>query len=392
MILTGLKYLTRSLSRSIWVVAAIVAMTMMSCGEDVPVSLTGEDRTGVVEFSVLTYKNMDIKGLSRVADWSNDRLTWSDGYESLLGDTFDTALLKDQLYVVITDADCTREYAVTNLICTRTTETALTVTYDFRGRVPKEDLAAVSALSDGKLHIVANAGYNPVLSSGSDISFRRYGQPDNSFTSIPMWGVKEFDFSALAPNSMLNVGSVSLLRSMAKVVIEAADGVGMDKLKLSSVEISEINTEGYLLPQGWTGIRNTESLERNAVRIPAQTAIGPVRFQFVDNHVEFYLPEMRNAGGNREIKMDVVFNAWFGDRHATLYFRPYVNGEPDGAPYDVRRNYLYRYKVDTPQQLGLSAVVDVVPYTSVELDPEFGFITPLPSNKNEGDQPGLVIP
>lgn len=391
--MTGLKYLTRCLSRSIWVVAAIVAMTMMSCREDVSDTLSGEDQSGVVEFRVLTYKIMGTKGLSRVADWSDNSLTWSDEYESFLGDTFDTALLKDQIYVVITDADCTREYAVTNLTCTRQIENSLMVTYEFKGRINKDDLDEVGALSNGKLHITANAGYRPDLIADNDISFSRYGLPDNKFTSIPMWGVKEFDFTAVAPNTTLNVGDVSLLRAMAKVVIDKTPDVETDIQTLKSVEISSVNTRGYLLPQGWKNISNTGALERNAVRIPAQTPIGPVQFWFYDNHVEFYLPEMRNAEGSSEIKMTLKFDTAFGEKTGTLYFRPYVNGNSDGAPYDIRRNYLYSYKVDMPLHMDINAVVDVVPYTSVELDPEFGFVTPLPGNKNnEGDLPGFATP
>lgn len=368
MILSGLRHICGRLTHSIAVVAVIAALTLMSCSQDKPAMPSGEDQTGIVAFRVLTFKTTASQTMSRATATGNP--DWNDEYANQGGNEFETALLKDQLYVVITDETCRTEYAVTNLVCTKVQENGITVAYEYMGRVNKEDLTDIATLTKGKLHIIANAGYKPQLSDEN--VFTLYGQPDNNFTAIPMWGVKTVDFSSINLEGPLNVGDVALLRSMAKVVIENDRSTDNDIKKLKSVAVSSVNTKGSLLPAQWSSIKSTTDLDRHSINLPDQTPIGPVVYDFNNDCVEFYLPEINNPEGTDELKLEITYETQEGrERIGTVYFRKYELGEPTDSRYDIYRNYLYKYTVKMTTS-DLSAEVDVIPYTEVLLKPDFG--------------------
>ncbi|MBD5193335.1 MAG: hypothetical protein HDS91_02280 [Bacteroidales bacterium] len=364
MILSGIRHICGHLTHSIAVVAAIAALALMSCShDDTPDMPAGEDQSGIVAFNVVAFKTAGTTTYSRA--------TWGDSYEQDGGDSFDTRLLKDQLYVYITDENCSTEYSVTNLVCTGSEENGVTVSYYYQGRIHDEDIDKVAALTNGKLHIIANAGSNPALDDAT--TYAHYGQPGENFTAIPMWGVKQVnDLSGIKDSKeIFDFKDVALLRSMAKVVIENATDADNYITALESVAVSAINTTGYLLPDGWKDIATTKNLDRYAVRIPEQSSKGPVFYKFADNRVEFYMPEILNPADD-ELKLTLFFKTKDDKaRTGELLFRKYSDGEPTDTRYNLRRNYLYNYTVrmDITE---FAVEVDVDPYTIIELDPIFG--------------------
>lgn len=308
MILSGLKYIAGRLTHSIAVVATVVALTMVSCADDAPYATTGEDQAGVVAFRVLTFRTAATPA-SRAEGpfWGND-------YDKDPGDNdFDIRLLKDQLYVTITDADCSQEYAVTNLVCTEVKEEGIFVRYEYQGRIDKDDVEKVKVLTNGKLHIIANAGYYPKLSN--ETMFTLFGQPSDNFKAIPMWGVTTCNFSNVELGKTFDVeNEVSLLRSMAKVVIDIDPSADNYISELKTVTMLAANTKGYLLPDGWEGIGDTKTLDRHALRVPgaAEQQTIPLTFNFTNNRVVFYLPEMKNSADN-EIALNLTFKTKYDE-------------------------------------------------------------------------------
>lgn len=363
MILPGLRNIMSRLT-GISVIAVLAALTMISCSQGASDAPTGDDLSGKVAFRVVTYKTFGSKYTSRS--------TWGDVYENNSGIEFETSLIKNQLYVVITDESCTQEYAVTNLVCVNSTENPLTVQYEYEGRIDEESLEDVKKLVNGKLHIIANTGYGAQLSD--ETSFTLSGQPSASFVAIPMWGVQKQDFSSLAPNSTLNIGDVHLLRAMAKVVIDKSVESDNYINTLKSVTVSTTNSKGYLLPLAWQNIEMTKGLDRNALRVPDQMPTEPKTFVFNnENHVEFYLPEIKNQTGDNELRLTLTFDTEMGEKSGVLYFREYKDGAPTGTFYDVRRNYLYHYIVSMPTDAPeIEIIADLKPYTEIALEPEFG--------------------
>lgn len=364
MIFPLLRHITHRLA-NLAAVVAIMAMTVLwSCREFEPVSGGDAAGDGTVSFRVVAPK---YAGSS-----SGSRATWGDEYDQMGGTEFETALLDGQVQVEITDADCQQRYAITDLYCEKVEDNPLFVTYEYVGRIEDKDLGALSKVTNGKFHIIANAGQGASLDS--DPVFKRSGVAAD-FEAIPMWGVTTVDFSKLSVGNALNIGDVTLLRSMAKVVIDLdADPSANNYIQsITDVTISTTNGQGYVLPASWIAINSTTSLNRHAARVPDQTPTGPMVFGMDEkSHAEFYLPEIFNGTGDNEITLTINYKTILGDMTGNLYFRRYANGNPGDTPLDVLRNYLYHFIVKKPNSEEVSAILDIIPYSSVELDPDFG--------------------
>ncbi len=340
-----------------------MATALWSCSDFEPSSGIGADGDGTVAFRVVTPK---YAGSNR-----GSRATWGEKYEQVGGTEFETALLDGQVQVIITDNDCSQRYAITDLYCKKVYDETLFLVYEYVGRIEEKDLDAMRKVTNGKFHIIANAGADADLKD--ELAFKRSGQASD-FESIPMWGVKTVDFSNLTPNNALNIGDVTLLRSMAKVVIDLdTDATDNYITKITDVTISTTNGEGYVLPAGWREIENTNTLDRHAARVPEQTPTGARNFKMDDkSHVEFYLPEIINGEGNDEVTLTINYETVLGNMTGKLYFRRYADGNPGDTPLDVLRNYLYHFYVKKPNHEEVTAILDVIPYSSVVLDPDFG--------------------
>lgn len=355
-----LKHITHRLT-AFAAIAVIMAMTLWSCSDFEPDGIEVADGDGLVAFRVVAPKY--------ARGGSGSRATWGDGYENQSGSEFETALLDGQVQVLITDADCDEEYAITDLWCKKVSDETLFMVYEYVGRIEAKDLETMRNVTNGKFNIIANAGTNAGLDE--DVKFTRSGRAGD-FEAIPMWGVTTVDFSKLVPNNALNIGDVTLLRSMAKVMIDLDTDSTNCIRSIESVTISTTNKDGYLLPEGWKAIVSTGNLNRHSARVPGQTPTGPIKYTMDENsHVEFYLPEIFNSTDD-EITLTIEYTTDFGPMTGMLYFRRYADGKPGDTSLDLLRNYLYHFVVRKPNHEEVNAILDVIPYSSVVLDPDFG--------------------
>lgn len=359
MIFPSLRHITTRLAG---VFAVLAALALWSCSVDDTLLTPDSQVDGTVSFRVVTPKYAGSRNASRA--------TWGDSYENKEGIEFETALLDGQVQVEITDAACQQRYAITDLYCKKVEDNPLFVTYEYFGRIEDKDLDALRKVTNGKFHIIANAGEGASLAA--DPMFARSGRASD-FDAIPMWGVKTVDFSKLAVGTTLSIGDVQLLRAMAKVEIDNSKDADNYITSITSVTVSTTNGTGYVLPDAWTSIASTLSLNRHAARVPEQTPSKAKTYKMDENsHVEFYLPEMFNGEGDDEITLTIKYQTILGPMEGKLYIRRYADGNPGDAPLDVLRNYLYHYIVKKPNHEGVEAVLDIIPYSSVELDPDFG--------------------
>lgn len=371
--LTPHKYL-------IWMIPVLfLALSQMSCGHDDRCVKPDDDTlSGIVSFSILTPR------ISRAGN------AWGDPEDHLdrESENFENQLILDQIHVVVTDMECSREVELNDLVFSKVSEDALYVKYECVGRLSGNSLDFVRGLNEGKLHIMANAGYSARLTN--DPTFIRYGCRED-FPAIPMWGVLKTDFSGLSSTSALNIQEpLTLLRAMAKIEIGLSDKENNGITKLKTVTVSSINPKGCLLPHDWDKYDDTKKIDRAAqVRVPDdQPQYGPLSFSFSDdNFIEFYLPEVLNTGtkDENEIKLTIVYETQLGERTGDLYFRNYISGRlPENSTfYDVQRNYVYRYTVFSDPEL--EVLVDIQPFAEQVLNFGFGLI-----RDSEGDL--MVVP
>lgn len=316
------------------------------------------------------------------------RATWGDPYTPDAGNDFDNLLQSNQLRVFITDNNCANQIIVTNLLCSRATENDQDVSYDYVGRIAAANLPKLKSITDGKLHIIANAGSTAAL-DGEYVVSMTSNQPGDDFSGIPMWGVATVDFSGVKESERFDAGTVELLRALAKVEI-IIDSDNTDKTEdvniisaINNASVNRCNSGGYVLPSGWNSATTTKDVTRDPspLREYASPGAPAILAPSADKKsLVFYLPECQNTTGDDELCINLNYGTTpAGDKTDNIYFCRYgSDGKPDRAQrYDIRRNYLYRFIVRRNGN-EIAVTADVIPYKTVDLDPDFGLNSAAP--------------
>lgn len=174
----------------------------------------------------------------------------------------------------------------------------------------------------------------PSIDNPSNISTLDYTRANVSY--IPMWGVTTTTFD-LTPGESDDIGSIDLLRAMAKVeVFMDAEGYTIDK-----ISVDKSNPQGYCLPNGYNSVSETDRLDMEG-ETPASFnpyTSGTPESKAADGQHYIYLPEYDNS--TKPAKIQVTVN----DKPYDLEFKDYENGVPTGDPYDIVRNHIYRYTI-----------------------------------------------
>lgn len=163
---------------------------------------------------------------------------------------------------------------------------------------------------------------------------------------IPMWGVLKSQFK-FAAGERTNIGSIDLLRAMAKVEVNFAESFPSD-YEIGAITISPYNTQGYCLPAGYESVETTGALDREEAGtaysfnpLAASASTSSLIFTEENGKYYIYLPEYENTETNAA-KIKVTVN---GEPYE-LEFKDYENGAPkEGTQYDIVRNHIYRYTI-----------------------------------------------
>lgn len=328
-----------------------------------------------VMFRVVTPKAMITKATTRSIPDVDGKSFWGDEYLSERGVDFDNALLKNEFEVFITKADGTSITKLENLICFEATDASNNVVLSFSGQIPNDKVETLKASGNAKIHIAANCSSPSELSD--NVSFSHIGQPSDSFTAIPMWGVKEYDFSKLQPGQN-DAGDIWLLRAMAKVeiVIRESDGDRLPNLitALNSASVANVTSEGYLLPLQWNNVDDTKEIKYEYVRekeASVSTKLDNIAAEENNKKIVFYLPEKLNNDGSTEISLHYTTAiAGHESKDGVIKFAKYENGSPSGTYHDIVRNHLYRFEVYWGGNSdNLEILYTVCPWNEYEITP-----------------------
>ena len=162
---------------------------------------------------------------------------------------------------------------------------------------------------------------------------------------IPMWGVLKSYFN-FAAGERTNIGSIDLLRAMAKVEVSFSDDFPTDEYTIGNVILSPYNTKGNCLPAGYASVDATSELDREEASpasfnpLASKSSTAPLPFTNENGKYYIYLPEYDN--GTDAAKITVIVN---GETYE-LEFKDYENGAPkEETQYDIVRNHIYRYTI-----------------------------------------------
>ena len=305
--------------------ALLSLLSFASCSRNDEVAVA-EGEEGKVQVT-FTLKLDNESSASRAMSRAEDN-TWGDEYNDDPGNDYDNRI--NDLQVVIYEGN-TFKCKVTNLSFYKNEEKN---EYTYLGSI-SETLTANTVY---KIMVFANCAD---ITSETDLSALSYTYSENM--DIPMWGVLKSQFT-FAAGKRTDIGSIDLLRAMAKVEVNFAESFPSN-YEIGFITINPYNTQGYCLPAGYASVDATGELDREetspASFNPLDSPLNmELTFKGENNSYYIYLPEYDNS--TKPAKIQVTVN----DKPYDLEFKDYENGAPkDGTQYDIVRNHIYRYTI-----------------------------------------------
>lgn len=213
---------------------------------------------------------------------------------------------------------------------------------------------------------------------------------------IPMYGVKEFESGVpefKEGKKLSDIGTLYLLRAFAKVDVNINfEGFAETPVVSTSVSLTHSNNKGFKAPADVTKegqyVTGSWLTDYTPVHIPSDAGdITDLTLTKDENtgHYIAYVPEYRNVdenGNTVDNHSRIKINFTFGDTETAGLTRAegyidfcYSDNLPAGATlgqhFDIARNNWYKFNV-TAKGKDIVWSVDVIPFTSIDLDPDYG--------------------
>lgn len=323
----------------------------------------------------------------------------------VIGNRKDNQIVPKQLHVVLYKKDNTYLCKVMNLVYRQLPVTGSTVSniYQFVGDVPASVLGTNNTL-ECKIMVFANVPESQIPTTA--VSTLEYIDFSYSTTNIPMWGVASFvddnnttdvfEGLTLTPGSRTDIGTIYILRAMAKIKVKLAES--FNNYNLDGVKINRYNTKGYVLPSGYATANVTTALplytigSTTGVLRPNTTVTSSESLDFTpsednDGSLTIYVPEYQNIGVKTPSTMTVTLadpNDNTKKKDYPLEFKWYEAEEGKHAkdePFDLIRNHYYEYII-TGVNDGLSANLNVIANEWIDATESWEYTDNLQVNKD----------
>ena len=336
----------------ILLLAGLFGMLTTSCSQEdegIEKVLSGKKEEKVTVFFTLALDETSARS----------RATWGDNldnvdtnnYESAIGDNFDNYINPDQFFVKLNIGNVS--YEVSDLVYWQTG----TNVYEFVGEVEVEANATVNPQT-AKVMVYANMNSNQ---EAFTVNYdQENGFPNTGVEYIPMWGVQTIKNLSLAPGVRNDLGTIYLLRSMAKVEVIMANS----EFEISAINIRGYNNMGKCLPNGWNDEKTmtTTGLDLEGVFNPMPTYVDDQMPAFKESITDdgfkcytVYVPEYRNiAPDNQTSVTPSTITVTIDGKDYDIKFKKYEDGSATNEAYNIVRNHIYRFNIT-----GVNSAVDV---------------------------------
>ena len=167
---------------------------------------------------------------------------------------------------------------------------------------------------------------------------------------IPMWGVTTLTNELVVGKSNY-LGTIDLLRSLAKVKVKLADGMKSRKYSLGAMQLNNYNTSGYTLPLTYNTVASTAAIRfGNSLHANSSWAQSIVMTGDGDESIMLYIPEYDNINAAADRKATIRLQLMRDGEEEGNYTLHFCNYTPEGAPdaastYNIQRNHYYEYTV-----------------------------------------------
>ncbi len=231
-----------------------------------------------------------------------------------------------------------------------------------------------------KVMVLANWGSYPAAPTIEQAWNARYtfaGGAISKENPIPLYGIREFKVGTLTPDVAANLGTIHLLRAMAKIEVIFDDP--KELYSVTDLKLTAYNPAGFCAPYGVDSQDEyvKDSWEADYVGTPSiPTGLTPGRdIDFIpvagtDSWL-LYVPEYNNnLSSVPQALIDIAVTDEVNTYRTQFQLR---DPNAPSRPADFLRNVWYKLTVRVGEKVSdVSFVVDVIPYEICDLDPIFG--------------------
>ena len=309
-------------------------LSTMSCGFD-----DGYDNEGKTDDAVrVAFRMSYANGNTRAANEG-----WDDYDPKDDGTAYENAINTEQLQIKVCDENGTIIGDVENVIAINNgtdTNPEYSITGTWENAADKLSKAK-------KIMVFANCGTSIVTPGNiQNLAFARSATTQY----IPMWGVTTLT-NELVVGKSNNLGTIDMLRSLAKVKVKLADGMKARKYSLGAMQLNNYNTSGYTLPLTYNTAASTAAIRfGNSLHANSSWAQSIAMTNNDDESIMLYIPEYDNINAAADRKATISLQLMRDgeeEGNYTLHFCNYTaEGAPDAAStYNIQRNHYYEYTV-----------------------------------------------
>lgn len=300
------------------------------------------------------------------------RTYWGEDVSLKAQQAFEDHIEKDKIQVLVYDSSNTLIGQLQNLICLNGDGTDTDIAENVCkviGTLQADAAVNINSFS-GKVVILAN--YDAPVSGAdverdatlSNISANQFAFDDAAIKArtkyIPMWGIHSFSGIRLQANRCVDIGTVNMLRAMAKIRLRLSteknsDGeIVADDYEMSSVYLDHYATNGYTVPNGFDDTSNysggtfdTENLLTLNSFKGGDVAEEQLYFEEDTTGQSFYvyLPEYPMGGTVPKINFTLNRLKDKETKSFIVELKAYDSGYATGAGIEILRNTIYQYSI-----------------------------------------------
>ena len=309
-------------------------LSTMSCGFDDGYDNEDQNDNAVMVAFRMSYAN----GNTRAANEG-----WDDYDPKDDGTAYENAINTEQLQIKVCDENGTIIGNVDNVIAINN-GTDTNPDYSITGTWEN---AADKLSKAKKIMVFANCGTSIVTPGNiQNLAFARSATTQY----IPMWGVTTLT-NELVVGKSNNLGTIDMLRSLAKVKVRLADGMKARNYSLGALQLNNYNTSGYTLPLTYNTAASTAAIRfGNSLHANSSWAQSIAMTGNADESIMLYIPEYDNINAAADRKATISLQLMRDGEEEGNYTLHFCNYTPEGAPdaastYNIQRNHYYEYTV-----------------------------------------------
>ena len=309
-------------------------LSTMSCGFDDGYDNEDQNDNAVMVAFRMSYAN----GNTRAANEG-----WDDYDPKDDGTAYENAINTEQLQIKVCDENGTIIGDVENVIAINN-GTDTNPDYSITGTWEN---AADKLSKAKKIMVFANCGTSIVTPGNiQNLAFTRA----STTQYIPMWGVTTLT-NELVVGKSNNLGTIDMLRSLAKVKVKLADGMKARNYSLGAMQLNNYNTQGYSLPLTYNTAASTAAIRfGNSLHANSSWAQSIAMTGDGDESIMLYIPEYDNINAATDRKATISLQLMRDGEEEGNYTLHFCNYTPEGAPdaastYNIQRNHYYEYTV-----------------------------------------------